>query len=630
MQSTPRGEQLRAPGGHARTDGDRLEITLLQERSAGTFARVYLAEARGGGGLSRVVAVKVIKEQWSESAEILTRTRDEARLLSRLQHKNILRVEALAQVDGQPAIVMEFVDGIDLQQLVEHMGKSGRRIPRRALYKILQDTTSALEAAWEGVPLNMSGPLRVVHRDLKPSNIMVSRQAEVKVLDFGTARFDFAERQARTGAMRFGSLKYMSPERRQGDRGDHASDVYALGLVAIELLRGELLPVLPVDAHEHDGLLTDVIQRLDDLGLPDERWDDALRQTLAGMVGADPARRLHASQLVPLFRSFADAATGESLDAFSAGTIADLTQHVYGGRPEGELSGSRVFMALTTSADGPPPSTDTGTRPREDAPAGHDELPEDPGWGDVDRPTQVSVSITDQDRPTQSIDADEFERPTEVGGLPPARTDGGTPLPVHAAPPAGFPVHDSTTRSRTAVATGPVAAPARAATPPAKAPRSELMTGIIAGAVVFVLGGVLIAFAASALGMWWYFGGGGSPTASSPSAPVVDLGLAEAAGDTPTASTAGGGDTVALTLASDDDMLQWLAIEDDAGARLFKGEPGGTADLPAGDYQLVAKVRARSKAQAPLSLDGPLQLRCASADDGEVHCTGDRDLVLKP
>ena len=60
----------------------QLQIKLLQERSAGTFARVYLAEARGSGGLSRVVAVKVLKEQWSDSHEILTRTRDEARLLA--------------------------------------------------------------------------------------------------------------------------------------------------------------------------------------------------------------------------------------------------------------------------------------------------------------------------------------------------------------------------------------------------------------------------------------------------------------------------------------------------------------------------------------------------------------------
>ncbi len=85
------------------------ELTLLQKRSAGTFSTVYVAESRSEGGLARIVAVKHLKEQWNGTDEVLDRTRDEARLLSRLQHKNILRVEALISIKGRPAVVMEFV-----------------------------------------------------------------------------------------------------------------------------------------------------------------------------------------------------------------------------------------------------------------------------------------------------------------------------------------------------------------------------------------------------------------------------------------------------------------------------------------------------------------------------------------
>ncbi|RME26108.1 MAG: serine/threonine protein kinase, partial [Deltaproteobacteria bacterium] len=411
----------------ARRTDQRLEITLLQERSAGTFARVYLAEARGSGGLSRVVAVKVIKEQWSDSAEILSRSRDEARLLSRLQHRNILRVEALAQVDGQPALVMEFVDGVDLRELILGLAERGERIPPRSLYTVLAAAASALAAAYEEIPLTMSGPLRVVHRDIKPSNIMISRQGEVKVLDFGTARFDLTERQASTGAMRFGSLKYMSPERRDGARGDHPSDVYALGLVALEMLLGELLPVLPVGTAEHDALLEDILGRLPDPGLPDARWDDALKQTLRGMVAADPARRLHASQVVPLFRSFADNATGESLEVFASRAMALLGHDPVTARPE-EISGSRVFTAATTSSDLPPPATG---RPR--LSASRTMVP-DPAIVDAATPVQVSVTADPIDEaPLGSAGDDSRSAPATLAReRPPSPVTAGA-LPVRAA-----------------------------------------------------------------------------------------------------------------------------------------------------------------------------------------------------
>lgn len=112
------------------------DLTLLQERSAGTFSTVYVAESRSEGGLARIVAVKHLKEQWTGADEVLDRTRDEARLLSRLQHKNILRVEALISLKDRPAVVMEFVDGVDVKQLFNHLVERKQAFPRRAAYRI--------------------------------------------------------------------------------------------------------------------------------------------------------------------------------------------------------------------------------------------------------------------------------------------------------------------------------------------------------------------------------------------------------------------------------------------------------------------------------------------------------------
>ena len=161
----------------------RREITLLQEQSSGTFARVHLARATDSGGLSRIVAVKVLKERWTDSSDVLDRTRDEAQLLSSLQHQNILRVEAITEIDGLPAIIMEFVHGVDLRQLLEALDQRNMQLPHRAVYEIAEGIASALAAAWFKVPIGRSDPLRVVHRDIKPSNVMLSTNGELRVLE---------------------------------------------------------------------------------------------------------------------------------------------------------------------------------------------------------------------------------------------------------------------------------------------------------------------------------------------------------------------------------------------------------------------------------------------------------------
>lgn len=327
-----------APGGRG------LELLLLHEINAGTFARLYLAETRGAGGVDRIVAVKILREQWEGQQDIVNRTRDEARLLARLRHKNILKVEDLVEIDGQTAIIMEYVDGLDLKELVDALVGRRQRVPAKVALQIVLESASALEAAYFRVPTGLDGPLRVVHRDLKPSNIMLSVEGEVRVLDFGTARSTHAFRSAETGAMRFGSLKYMSPERRDGDRGEHAGDIYALGLVLLELLRSEWLPLLPMDAAEHDSAIAQAIARLDQLGMPNSEWDLTLRRVLGQMLASEPSVRPNAEQVVKLLRAFVEQTSGPTLDRFAYEVVQAVSCQVHGERGGGALAGRTVTV----------------------------------------------------------------------------------------------------------------------------------------------------------------------------------------------------------------------------------------------------------------------------------------------
>lgn len=564
----------------------QIELTLIQERSAGTFAKVFLAEARGADDLARVVAVKVLKEQWSESSEVLARTYDEARLLARLHHRNILRVEALTELEGQPAILMEFVDGIDLKMLMERLARRGERIPPRAAYKIAQDTASALEAAYFKTPPGRTDALQVVHRDIKPSNVMISVEGEVKVLDFGTARSNYEGRMAKTGAVRFGSLKYMSPERREGDRGDHAGDIYSLGLLLLEMLRGEQMPLLPLDAIEHDKALADIVARVGPLGLPNNQWDDSLRQTLLSMCSAGPAQRLNASQVVQLLRAFAEQATGPSLDTFAATVVEPITREVYGeGQAHERLSTTRIVMALSTSTD------EIASRV-ENAPIG---------------PGSASASKV----------------PTSAAPAPVARA---------AAPPSN--PGPSNTNVRPPIASAgqgnavmvPDEDAQRAAS---NRNRTLLMVAVAAAAFLFLaVGGAGAAVAV------WYFKFR-DPAPETP--PMV-----EAPADAPTeapaeAPTAPAEAPVAASVARvqvtspTDSMLQWIKVSDADGQQVLKGSPTAEASLSAGRYTLSAKMVGREAQKTELDVGADVVLTCAADDKGNIRCSSDAgaELVLQ-
>lgn len=222
---------------HARSDGflepapdafrerDLGAYRLLRPLGAGGMGRVYLAERRDGSFEQRV-AIKVLASALGDP-ESVRRAEAERRFLGWLDHAHIARIlDGGTTPEGQPYVVMEYVDGNPIDAWCRE-----QRLGVRARATLFLDVLSAVDAAHRAL---------IVHRDIKPANVMVSRQGEVKLLDFGIAKsLDGSIRGAATVGER-GPLTpdYASPEQLAGKPLTTACDVYSLGLVLYELLTG--------------------------------------------------------------------------------------------------------------------------------------------------------------------------------------------------------------------------------------------------------------------------------------------------------------------------------------------------------------------------------------------------------
>ena len=173
--------------------------------------------------LDRQVAVKILHSRYSDDPSFRERFKREARAAASLNHPNMVAVYDTGEEDGRPFIVMEYVAGRSLKEVLQREGV----LPQRAA-EIAGDAALALHYAHER---------GLVHRDVKPANIMVSSEGQVKVTDFGIARAVNAETVTQTAAV-FGTAAYIAPEQAQGLDVDARTDVYSLGVVLYEMLTG--------------------------------------------------------------------------------------------------------------------------------------------------------------------------------------------------------------------------------------------------------------------------------------------------------------------------------------------------------------------------------------------------------
>ena len=199
--------------------GDRYEI--LEKIGTGGMSDVYKAKDHK---LNRFVAVKVLKQEFSENANFVSKFRIEAQAAAGLMHPNIVNVYDVGEESENHYIVMELVEGITLKKYIE---KKARLSVKEAVSIAIQ-VSMGIEAAHNN---------HIIHRDIKPQNIIISKEGKVKVTDFGIAK---AATSNTITSNVMGSVHYTSPEQARGGYSDEKSDIYSLGVTMFEMLTGRV------------------------------------------------------------------------------------------------------------------------------------------------------------------------------------------------------------------------------------------------------------------------------------------------------------------------------------------------------------------------------------------------------
>jgi len=210
---------------------------LVKKIAVGGMADVYYARVTGMRGFSRSVAIKKIHPHLLRQRNFLNMFIDEAKIVSKLLHPNIVQIYELGQVGGQPFIAMEYVPGRDLYELLQRLNRLSEPCPWPLAVRVVLDVAKALHHAHEFKGADGRN-LGIVHRDVSPRNILLSYAGDVKLTDFGVARARDREELTQAGIIK-GKIRYLSPEAARGMKVDRRSDVFSLGIVFSELLTME-------------------------------------------------------------------------------------------------------------------------------------------------------------------------------------------------------------------------------------------------------------------------------------------------------------------------------------------------------------------------------------------------------
>jgi len=207
--------------------------------ASGGMARVHFGRLLGPSGFSRTVAIKRLHPQFTESKELVAMLLDEARLVSRIQHPNVVSTIDMVADDGELFVVMEYVPGESLARLIRMTREAGATIPVPVATSIACGFLHGLHAA-HIAKSELGEPLDIVHRDVSPHNVLVGTDGLARVLDFGVAKARGRMQSTRAGQVK-GKLAYLAPEQILCDEVSPRTDVYAASVVLWETLTCERL-----------------------------------------------------------------------------------------------------------------------------------------------------------------------------------------------------------------------------------------------------------------------------------------------------------------------------------------------------------------------------------------------------
>ncbi|MSP73905.1 MAG: serine/threonine protein kinase [Myxococcales bacterium] len=354
---------------------------LLRLIGRGGMAEVYLAESHGPMTFRKLVAVKRLLPVYASNRRYVQMLLDEARIAAAINHPNVASVLDLGRVDDQHFITMEFVDGVDLADVLRACQVRGEQLPIELSLYIARCVAEGLHAAHlltdgEGTPM------QVVHRDVSPHNVLLSYSGDVKLIDFGVAKAKTNLTLTRSGIIK-GKLQYMSPEQAQAQPVDARADIFSLGMTLYKMLTGRL----PFGGHNEFQVYEQILRKraappshvvegipeiVDALVLrslrknPDERFPTAL--SMARLIDRALSELAPATGGNDLARFLAESLQRENRIPMTAeGDDFASASHVDEARPEDDTEDERVDRL--TRADVPEPSSRPGLYPHGDTTA---------------------------------------------------------------------------------------------------------------------------------------------------------------------------------------------------------------------------------------------------------------------
>jgi hypothetical protein len=278
---------------------------LLERLASGGMGEVFRAQVHGEHGFAKTVAVKRILPEFSGDPEFVVRFVVEAKLAVALGHANIVQVFDLGRAGEDVFLVMEFVDGADLGEILAQLARNRERCPLGVALHVGIEACKGLAYAHDRVDLD-GHPGGVVHCDISPSNLMVSYAGEVKITDFGVAQMQTSRRRSGGGRV-MGKRGYMAPEQIRGAALDARTDLYGLAVVLHEMLSGQK----PAEAQTAWLLLREL---RDDVP---PALDDLLARALASNPEArPPSARLVLGELTRIARGLEPALTAPEVGAW--------------------------------------------------------------------------------------------------------------------------------------------------------------------------------------------------------------------------------------------------------------------------------------------------------------------------
>jgi len=261
---------------------------VVRRLAFGGMAEVFLAKLSGADGFSRKVVIKRVLQLHHANLDFITMFRDEARLTAQLAHGNIVQVIEFGETSGQYYLVLEYVNGPSLATVLRALGKKQLKLSVAEVAHVAAEVARALDYAHRKRS-DDGEPLLIVHRDVTPSNILLSREGEVKLTDFGIARARsrLTSTAQGTGLLK-GKLRYMAPETIHDEKTDARTDLFSLGAVVHEMLTGS-----PVFAAESE--VATLYRILSETPAPPSARNPAVPPSLDDLVmrllAHDPARR---------------------------------------------------------------------------------------------------------------------------------------------------------------------------------------------------------------------------------------------------------------------------------------------------------------------------------------------------